>query len=82
MPLSQHTRAYTQCSPTRPQVMGLSRPAIDTCGVALFLSFHCNLRARRNVQVPLMNQLMGRNYGPHDEFPVRPTFFFIFCQCV
>ena len=81
MPLPQHTRAYTQCSPTRPQVIGLSRPA-DTCDIALFMSFHCSLRARPNAQVPLVHQLMGRNYGLHGEFPVRPMSFFIFCQCI
>lgn len=48
-PLSQHTRAYTQCSPTlnHLQVMDLSHPAIDTHIVALFLPFRFSLRARQ-----------------------------------
>ncbi|KAF7794705.1 hypothetical protein EIP86_005843 [Pleurotus ostreatoroseus] len=52
--------------------MGLSHPAIDTRDVALFLPFRRSLRVRANQQVPLVtlvNQLMGRNYGMHGEYP-------------
>ena len=69
-------RAYTHPAPScLGQVMGLSHPAIDTREVALFLPFRRSLRVRANQQVPLVtlvNQLMGRNYGMHSEYPVRP----------
>lgn len=53
--------------------MDLSHPAIDTR----------DLRARPNVQVPLVllaNQLMDRNHGLHDDFLVRPMLSFTFCH--